>query len=284
MKLVRHGPRGQERYGVLDEHGQVRDLSDALGDSDAASVLGPHGLDRLRSLDRASLPIVEGEPRLGPCVATVGKIIGVGLNYRQHAIESGMAAPSEPVLFSKAVTALSGPFDDVVIPANAEKTDWEVELAVVIGQRADNVAESEALDYVAGYAIMNDISERAFQLEGTGQWMKGKSLDGFAPLGPWLVTADEISDPQSLRLWLSVNDQLVQDSTTADMLFPVRHLVSYISRYMTLVPGDVIATGTPQGVGMGQKPPRYLKDGDVMRLGVEGLGEQRQRVVVRVGG
>jgi len=209
----------------------------------------------------------------------VGKIIGVGLNYRQHAIESNMSAPAEPVLFTKAVTSLSGPFDDVIIPVNAEKADWEVELAVVIGQPCKNVPESAALDHVAGYAIMNDVSERAFQLDGTGQWLKGKSLDTFAPLGPWLVTADEVPDPQALRLWLSVNDNVVQDSNTSDMLFPVRHLVSYISRYMTLMPGDVIATGTPHGVGMGQQPPRYLDNGDVMRLGVEGLGVQRQRVV-----
>lgn len=278
MKLVRHGPRGQERYGVLDEHGQVRDLSGEFGDSSTAAILRPGALDHLRNVEKSALPVVERETRLGPCIADVGKIIGVGLNYRQHAAESGMAAPAEPVLFSKAVTALSGPFDDVVIPANAEKTDWEVELAVIIGQRAKDVPESSALDYVAGYAIMNDISERSFQLEGTGQWMKGKSLDGFAPLGPWFVTADEVPDPQSLRLWLSVNDQILQDSNTSDMLFSVRHLVSYISRYMTLVPGDVIATGTPQGVGMGQRPPRYLKPGDVMRLGIDGLGEQRQAV------
>lgn len=287
MKLVRYGLRGQERYGILDADGQVRDLpseyvsgNEAAGSSaDGTSILEPRSMDRLRTLDVSSLPLVDGEPRLGPCVAGVGKVIGVGLNYRQHAIESGMAAPAEPVLFTKAVTSISGPFDDVVIPASSQKADWEVELAVVIGQRCKDVPESRALDHVAGYAILNDVSERAYQLEGTGQWLKGKSLDTFAPFGPWLVTTDEVPDPQRLRLWLSVNDEVMQDSNTADMLFPVRHLVSYISRYMTLLPGDVIATGTPQGVGMGQKPARYLREGDVMRLGVEGLGEQWQRVV-----
>lgn len=284
MKLVRYGPRGQERYGVLDVQGGVRDITSEYGSEDrtagaGASILEPRSLDRLRALDVDSLPLVEGEIRLGPCVAGVGKLIGVGLNYRQHAIESGMAAPTEPVLFTKAITSISGPFDDVVIPASSQKTDWEVELAVVIGQPCKNLPESKALDHVAGYAIMNDVSERAYQLEGTGQWLKGKSLDTFAPFGPWLVTTDEIPDPQNLRLWLSVNDEVMQDSNTSDMLFPVSHLVSYISRYMTLLPGDVIATGTPEGVGMGKEPQRYLREGDVMVLGVEGLGEQRQRVV-----
>lgn len=281
MKLIRHGPPGQERHGLIDERGQPRDLTQALSAEESSALLGQRTLDRIRSMDTTLLPLLASEVRFGPCVADVGKIIAVGLNYRQHAAESGMEAPSEPVLFTKAVSALSGPYDDVIIPANAAKTDWEVELAVVIGTRAKNVSEEASLEHIAGYSIMNDVSERAFQLEGTGQWMKGKSLDTFAPLGPWLVTADEVPEPQKLRLWLSVNDEVVQDSNTSDMLFPVRHLISYISRYMTLLPGDVVATGTPQGVGMGQKPPRYLKDGDVMRLGVEGLGEQRQVVVRR---
>lgn len=276
MKLVRYGPRSRERSGVIDNDGRIRDLSERLGPD--GDVLGPEGQERVRNLALASLPVVEGTPRLGPCVARVGKIVGVGLNYRRHALEAGAEVPSEPVLFSKAVTALGGPHDDVTLPAHAVKVDWEVELAVVIGQRANDIAEEDAFDVIAGYSIMNDVSDRALQLEGTGQWLKGKSLDGFAPLGPWLVTPDEIPDPQTLPLWLRVNDHLMQDSSTADMVFPVRHLISYISRHMTLVPGDVIATGTPQGVGMGQQPPRYLNEGDVMHLGIEGLGEQRQVV------
>ncbi|HZJ10144.1 MAG TPA: fumarylacetoacetate hydrolase family protein [Trueperaceae bacterium] len=276
MKLVRHGPSGQEQHGIVDQDGQLRDLS---GRVDAGEdVLDPAMPKRLQGLELASLPVVRSPYRLGPCVAKVGKIIGVGLNYHQHALESGMAAPAEPVLFTKATTALSGPNDDVFLPPYAAKTDWEVELAVIIGRRAKNVPETAAFDYVAGYSTMNDISDRALQLEGTGQWFKGKSLDGFAPLGPWFVTADEVPDPQNLRLWLSVNDEMKQDSSTADMLFPVRHLVSYISRHMTLMPGDIIATGTPQGVGMGHKPPTYLRTGDVMKLSVEGLGVQQQVV------
>lgn len=276
MKLVRYGPVAQERLGIVDEAGKIRDLASELG------ARGPsHLMDLMawvRTLNLESLPSVESSVRLGPCVADVGKVICVGLNYRQHATEAGVPVPDEPVLFSKATSALAGPNDDLSIPQDACKVDWEVELAVVIGRRTKNIAEREAIDHIAGYCIMNDLSERAWQLEGTGQWLKGKSLDGFAPLGPWLVTTDEVPDPQELSLWLSVNGEMMQDSSTRDMVFPVTHLVSYISKYMTLLPGDVIATGTPQGVAMGLKPPRYLRAGDVVRLGIQGLGEQRQLV------
>lgn len=273
MRLVRFGLAGEERLGIVDGAGVVRALPEDLGRDGELSF----GLrDRLNSLDVGGLEPVSEAVRLGPCVGRVGKIVAVGLNYRRHAAEAGAAEPAEPVLFTKATTALCGPYDDVLMPPHARKVDWEVELAVVIGERTKTVSESEALDRVFGYAVMNDVSDRGLQLEGTGQWVKGKSLDTFAPLGPWLVTADEVPDPQDLRLWLKVNGQTMQDASTADMIFPVAHLVSYISRHMTLLPGDVIATGTPHGVGMGLRPPRYLEDGDVLELGIDRLGQQRQ--------
>jgi 2-keto-4-pentenoate hydratase/2-oxohepta-3-ene-1,7-dioic acid hydratase in catechol pathway len=278
MKLVRYGPVGQEKPGLIDGAGALRDLSGRVRDIDGAT-LAPERLAELKAIDPATLPKVPGNPRLGPPVAGVGKIVAVGLNFSDHAAESGMEAPAEPILFMKAVTALSGPNDPVVIPPGAEKTDWEVELAIVIGSRARHVEERNALSYVAGYTICNDVSERAYQFDRLGQWVKGKSYDSFAPLGPWLVTTDEIPDPQSLRMWLEVNGERMQDGSTATMIFGVAHLVSYISRFMTLEPGDVIPTGTPPGVGMGRKPPRFLKPGDVMRLGIDGLGEQRQECV-----
>lgn len=277
MKLLRFGAPGAEKPGILDSAGVLRDLSGVVRDL-AGEVLTKRGIDTLRGIEIEALPVVTSENRLGPCVGQVGKVIGVGLNYRKHAAEAGMALPREPVLFSKAVSAISGPNDALILPPGAKKTDWEVELAVVMGSVAKEVPPERALDHVVGYATVNDLSDRGYQLEGTGQWLKGKSLDGFAPLGPWLATADEVVDPNALGIWLELNNTRVQDSTTADMLFAVEELVSYISQFMTLLPGDVIATGTPEGVGMGRKPPRYLRPGDTMRLGVEGLGIQEQTV------
>lgn len=277
MKLLRYGPQGQEKPGVLDAEGRIRDLSGNVSDLDG-NVLSPERLGALANLDPSSLPLVEGSPRLGPPVASVGKIVAIGLNYADHAKESGMDLPAEPVVFMKAVSALSGPNDPVILPQGSTKSDWEVELAVIVGRKAQYVEEEEALDFVAGYAVMNDVSEREYQLERGGQWVKGKSFDSSAPLGPWLVTRDEVPDPQNLNLWLEVNGHRRQDGNTSTMVFGVAHLVSYLSRFMTLLPGDVITTGTPPGVGLGYKPPVFLKAGDVMRLGVEGLGEQRQEV------
>lgn len=277
MKLLRYGPKGAEKPGLLDNNGRIRDLSDHVTDIDG-SVLAPERLAALGKLDAATLPLVEGSPRLGPPVVGVGKIIAIGLNYSEHVKESAMEMPKEPVMFTKAVTAINGPNDPVIMPKGATKTDWEVELAVVIGRKAQYVEEAHALDYVAGYAVMNDVSERAFQLERGGQWVKGKSFDTSAPFGPWLVTRDEIGNPQKLNLWLEVNGVRRQHGNTETMIFGVAHLISYVSHFMTLLPGDVITTGTPPGVGLGLKPPVYLAAGDVMRLGVEGLGEQRQEV------
>ncbi len=277
MKLLRYGPKGEEKPGLLDETGHIRDLSNQVNEIDG-SILAPERLAALAKMDVDSLPQVEGSPRLGPPVSGIGKIVAIGLNYSEHAKESGMELPSEPVMFSKAVTALNGPNDPVIMPRGSEKTDWEVELAVVMGRKAQYVEEADALGYVAGYAVMNDVSERALQLEHGGQWVKGKSFDTSAPLGPWLVTSDEIPDPQKLNLWLEVNGERRQTGNTSTMIFNVAHLVSYISSVMTLLPGDVITTGTPPGVGLGYNPPIFLKAGDVMRLGVEGLGEQRQEV------
>jgi len=277
MKLLRYGPKGAEKPGLVDKDGRIRDLSNQVSDIDG-SVLAPERLAALAKLDAHTLPLVEGSPRLGPPVAGVGKIIAIGLNYSEHVKESGMEMPTEPVMFTKAVTAINGPNDPVIMPKGATKTDWEVELAVVIGRKAQYVEEAQALDYVAGYAVMNDVSERAFQLERGGQWVKGKSFDTSAPFGPWLVTRDEVPNPQKLNLWLEVNGTRRQNGNTATMIFGVAHLISYVSRFMTLLPGDVITTGTPPGVGLGYKPPVFLKAGDVMRLGVEGLGEQRQEV------
>jgi 2-keto-4-pentenoate hydratase/2-oxohepta-3-ene-1,7-dioic acid hydratase in catechol pathway len=256
----------------------MRDLSDVISEIDG-SVFASETLARLKGIDPADLPLVEGTPRIGPCIASVGKFICIGLNYSDHAAESGMAVPKEPVVFMKATSAIIGPNDDVMIPRDAQKTDWEVELGVVIGREAKYVTEADALSYVGGYCVVNDLSERAFQLEGTGQWVKGKSADTFGPIGPWLVTADEVPDPQNLHLWLEVDGHRFQDGSTRTMVFGVAHLVSYLSRFMSLQPGDIISTGTPPGVGLGQRPPVYLRAGNVMRLGVEGLGQQVQTVV-----
>jgi 2-keto-4-pentenoate hydratase/2-oxohepta-3-ene-1,7-dioic acid hydratase in catechol pathway len=278
MKLIRYGAAGAERPGVVDSNGVIRDLSGAVADV-AGPALLPDSLDRLRSLDLEQLPEVAQPVRLGPCVGRVGKFIGIGLNYSDHAAESGMAVPKEPVVFMKATSSICGANDDVVLPRGSEKLDWEVELGVVIGKEAKYCTEQAALSHVAGYCVINDLSERAYQLEGTGQWVKGKSADTFGPMGPWLVTAEEVPDPQDLNLWLDVDGKRYQDGSTSTMVFGVARLVSYLSRFMSLQPGDVISTGTPPGVGLGQKPPLYLRAGNVMRLGVQGLGEQRQRVV-----
>ena len=278
MKLVRYGRPGKEKPGLIDGAGKLRDLSEVISDIDV-DALGRRPMARLARLKPDSLPAVRGTPRIGPCVAHVGNFIAVGLNYADHAAESGMPVPKEPVLFTKATSCIVGPNDDVVIPKGSQKTDWEVELAVVIGARASYVNESEALDCIAGYCICNDVSEREFQLERSGQWVKGKSAPTFGPLGPWLVTPDEIEDVQKLNMWLDVNGERMQTGSTATMIFPVKQLVSYISHFMILEPGDVITTGTPPGVGSGKKPPRFLKPGDTISLGVDGLGMQTQRVV-----
>ena len=278
MKLLRYGPAGQEKPGLLDAKGRLRDLSGHVPDI-AGEVLLPQGLARLAALDTDTLPLVDGSPRLGPCVAGTGKFICIGLNYSDHAAETGAAVPSEPIVFMKATSAIVGPDDRVEIPRGSEKTDWEVELGVVIGQTAKYVSEQDAMQYVAGYCVVNDLSERAFQIERQGQWTKGKSADTFGPTGPWLVTRDEIPDPQHLPMWLEVNGVRRQNGSTATMVFGVAKLVSYLSQFMSLRPGDIISTGTPPGVGMGMKPPTYLKPGDVVTLGIEGLGEQRQEVV-----
>jgi len=277
MKLLRYGPPGREKPGFLDLRGGIRDLSTVIPDL-SGDALGPDSIDRLRRLDPASLPRVEGPVRIGPCVAGVGKFICIGLNYSDHAAESKMAVPVEPILFMKATSAICGPNDDILIPRGSQKTDWEVELGVIIGTTARYVSESDALSHVAGYCVVNDLSERAFQLEGTGQWVKGKSADTFGPIGPWLVTTDEVPDPQNLELWLEVDGRSYQRSTTKHMIFSVARLVSYISRFMSLHPGDIISTGTPPGIGMGQSPPVYLRPGNHVRLGLHGLGEQSQRV------
>lgn len=278
MKLLRVGPQGHEKPAALDANGILRDLSAHVADIGGAA-LSPASLDALRAVDLATLPELAADSRIGACIGGVGKIICVGLNYSDHAIESGMAIPSEPVLFMKPTSALCGPYDDVEIPRGAEKTDWEVELGIVIGKTAKYVSEADALEHVAGYCVVNDVSERAFQLERGGQWDKGKAHDTFAPLGPWLVTADEVADPQDLSLWLEVDGHRYQDGSTRTMIFGVAHLVSYISQFMSLHPGDVISTGTPPGVGFGQRPQVYLRAGQVMTLGISGLGEQRQRTV-----
>jgi len=278
MKLMRVGPVGQERPALLDAAGKLRDLSAHCPDIEGGTLLSA-ALAALRALDPATLPLLDPSLRVGPCVGGVRKIVCVGLNYADHAVESNMPIPAEPVLFMKPVSCIVGPFDDVEIPRGAEKTDWEVELCVVIGQRAKYVSEAEALGHVAGYCVANDVSERAFQLERGGQWDKGKAHDTFAPIGPWLVTADEIADPQDLTLWLDVDGRRFQNGSTRTMIFGVRQVVSYISQFTTLEPGDLIFTGTPPGVGFGQKPPLYLRPGQTMRLGIQGLGEQQQRTV-----
>ena len=278
MKLLRYGPAGQEKPGLVDRDGKIRDLSGTVRDIDGAA-LAPAALDRLRRLDPATLPLVSGTPRLGPCVGSVGKIVAIGLNYRLHAQEAGMAIPTEPIIFMKALSSISGPNDDVIIPKTSEKTDYEVELGIVIGSTAQYVSLEDARKHIAGYCVINDVSERAFQNERGGQFTKGKSADTFCPMGPWLVTSDEVPDPDALALWTEVNGERRQDSNTADLIFGVDHIVSYVSQFMTLLPGDVIPTGTPSGVGLGFKPPKFLKPGDRVRLSVEGLGEQNQRLV-----
>jgi len=275
MKLLRYGPIGKEKPGLLDADGKIRDLSAHTADL-AGEAVSLAALDTLRGIDPASLPLVEGNPRIGACLATVPNFHCVGLNYVKHAQESNLPIPEEPVLFSKATSCLSGPYDPVIIPKGSEKTDWEVELGIVIGKHAEHVSEADALSYVSGYCLINDVSERAFQIEMGGQWVKGKSAPTFGPIGPWLVTADEVPDPQALRLWLSLDGKVLQDSNTSDMIFGVANIVSYMSRFMALVPGDIISTGTPSGVGLGMKPQRYLKPGEVMELEIEGLGRQRQ--------
>ena len=276
MKLVRFGPRGHEKPGLIGPDGKLRDLS-AHVDDIGWNELSPAGQKRLRALDHGSLPVVRGQPRLGVPFSGISKIVGIGLNYRAHAIEANMPIPGEPVIFMKATTCISGPGDPIIKPADSTKLDWEVELGIVIGRETRRVSEAGALEHVAGYCVFHDVSERAFQLERGGQWDKGKGCDSFGPIGPWLVTRDEIANPQKLRLWLDVNGERMQDSTTADMIFSCAEIVSYVSRFMTLLPGDVICTGTPQGVGIGRG--RFLQVGDRVRLGVEGLGEQEQTVV-----
>ncbi|EWY36805.1 ureidoglycolate lyase [Skermanella stibiiresistens SB22] len=277
MKLLRYGPPGAEKPGILDAEGRIRDLSGVIDDIGPATV-SDASLDRLRALDVTSLPLVEGDPRIGPCVADVSKFLCIGLNYADHAAESNLPVPPEPVMFMKATTAICGPNDTVIIPKNSTKPDWEVELGIVIGKKAQYVEEADALDYVAGYCVINDVSERAFQIERSGQWVKGKSADTFGPIGPWMVTRDEVPDPQKLKLWLEIDGKRYQDGTTETMVYGVRHLVHYCSQFMTLLPGDLISTGTPPGVGMGQKPQVWLQPGNTIRLGIEGLGEQVQKV------
>jgi 2-keto-4-pentenoate hydratase/2-oxohepta-3-ene-1,7-dioic acid hydratase in catechol pathway len=278
MKLLRYGSKGKEKPGLLDKDGKIRDLSATIADVNP-ETLAPAALDKLRKLDPVSLPLVSGTPRLGPCLTQIPKIVCVGLNYTDHAKETGAAIPKEPILFMKATSSLSGPNDDVMLPKGSEKTDWEVELGIVIGSVTRYVGEKEALKHIAGYCVVNDVSERAFQIERGGQWTKGKSADTFCPIGPWLVTADEVKDPGKLDLFCEVNGKRMQNGTTANLIFGVAHIVSYISHFMTLMPGDVIPTGTPAGVGLGMKPPLFLKAGDTMRLGISGLGEQQQKVV-----
>lgn len=276
MKFLRYGSKGAEKPGMMDQTGRIRDLSGHVSDL-AGDILGR--LEDLAAIDPNELPVVEGPVRIGPCVGQVGKFICIGLNYSDHAAEAGMPAPEEPILFMKATSAICGPDDDVIIPKGSQKTDWEVELGVVIGQEARHVSEDTALGHVAGYCVVNDVSERSFQLERGGQWVKGKSADTFGPIGPWLVTRDEVPNPQALSMWLEVDGHRFQEGSTQTMVFGVANLVSYISQFMSLQPGDIISTGTPPGVGLGQRPQVFLRAGQVMRLGIEGLGEQRQRTV-----
>ena len=276
MKLVRYGETGAEKPGAIDADGRLRDLSGVIRDL-AGGVLGD--LETLAALDLSSLPVVEGNPRLGPCVGGTGKFMCIGLNYSDHAAEAGMKVPSEPVLFMKATSAICGPNDPIIIPRGSTKTDWEVELGVVIGKPGKYIDEADAMNHVAGFCVINDVSERDFQIKHEGQWTKGKSCDNFGQTGPWLVTPDEVADVQNLAMWLEVNGERMQDGSTATMVYGVAHIVSYLSRFFTLHPGDIISTGTPPGVGMGMNPPRYLEPGDVVRLGIEGLGEQLQEAI-----
>jgi 2-keto-4-pentenoate hydratase/2-oxohepta-3-ene-1,7-dioic acid hydratase in catechol pathway len=283
VKLFRYGLEGKEKPGILGRDGSLRDLTSVVADI-AEDWLLPTTLQRIRDLDPQSLPVIEGQQRIGACVGRPSKFVCIGLNYLEHAAESGMTAPTEPVVFMKATSAVCGPEDAVILPRGSHRTDWEVELGIVIGKPGKYILESEALSYVAGYCVVNDISERAWQLEGTGQWVKGKSADTFGPIGPWLVTTDEVPDPQGLNLWLEVDGHRYQDGSTRTMIFGVQFLVSYISRFMSLQPGDIISTGTPAGVGSGQKPPVYLRAGNCIRLGIGGLGEQMHLVVTECNG
>lgn len=278
MKLLRHGASGAERPGLLDAEGNIRDLTGHLADL-AGDALSDASLSRLAAIDPSSLPLVDKSTRIGPCIGNVGKFICIGLNYSDHAAETGATVPPEPIVFMKATSAICGPNDDVRIPRGSQKTDWEVELGVVIGKAAKHVSEADALSHVAGYCVVNDVSERAYQSERSGQWTKGKSCDTFGPIGPWLVTRDEVADPQSLAMKLSVNGKTMQDGSSRTMVYQVAFLISYLSQFMSLLPGDIIATGTPPGVGMGMKPPRYLRDGDLVELSIAGLGSQKQRFV-----
>jgi 2,4-diketo-3-deoxy-L-fuconate hydrolase len=277
MKLLRYGPRGREKPALLDTGGNIRDLSEVIRDL-AGEALAPASLERLAALDTSKLPIVPPDVRLGPCVGVVGKFICIGLNYSDHAIESNLPVPAEPVVFGKWVSAIVGPNDDIEIPRGSRKTDWEVELGVVIGRSGRYIAEADALAHVAGYCIVNDVSEREYQLERGGTWDKGKGCDTFGPIGPWLVTRDEVPDPHALRMWLEVDGKRYQDGNSANMIFRIPHLISYLSGMMSLHPGDIISTGTPAGVGHGQQPARYLRPGNIVRLGIDRLGEQQQHV------
>ncbi len=278
MKLLRYGPKGKEKPGLLDKDGKIRDLSRVVADI-TGDAISPKGLARLRKIKPESLPLVKGNPRIGACIANPQKFVAIGLNYSDHAAESGLTVPPEPIIFTKHTSCLSGPNDDVTIPPKSKKSDWEVELGVIIGTRAKNIPRKGALAHVAGYCTINDLSEREFQIERSGQWTKGKCYDTFGPVGPWLVTADEVKDPQKLGLWLELNGKRVQNGSTATMVYGVEFIVAYLSQFFTLLPGDIITTGTPPGVGMGMKPQRFLKPGDKMRLGIDGLGEQNQVVV-----
>jgi len=278
MKLLRYGPAGAEKPGVLDADGAIRDLSGAIADISGDALL-PDSIEKLKAIDPASLPKVDGSPRIGACVGNVGKFMCIGLNYSDHAAETGGEVPSEPILFMKANSAIQGPNDDVIIPRDSEQTDWEVELGFVIGKGGKYINEADAMSHVAGYCVVNDVSERNFQIRMEGQWTKGKSCDTFGPLGPWLVTADEVADPQALGLWTEVNGHRYQNGNTNTMVYGVQYLISYLSKFMSLQPGDVVATGTPPGVGMGQKPRVFLKPGDTVRLGVDGMGVQEQKMV-----
>ena len=278
MKLLRHGPRGQEKPGLLDSEGMIRDLSEHIEDIKGTTIT-PESLKKLNSIDFGSLPVVDASVRLGACVGAIGKFMCIGLNYTDHAEETGHPIPEEPILFAKFNSAICGPNDEIIMPRGSTKLDWEVELGVVIGKDGKYISEEDALEYVAGYCVVNDVSERNFQLEGTGQWVKGKACDNFGPTGPWLVTSDEVGDPQNLNVWLEVNGNRYQDGNTSTMIFTVAHIVSYLSKLFTLYPGDLISTGTPPGVGAGMNPPVYLNIGDRVRLGIEGLGQQNQVVV-----
>ena len=278
MKLLRFGYSGEEKPGIIDENGKIRDLSDVIDDIDG-NTISPESLDKLKSLELSSLPEVTGNPRIGPCVNKVGKFLCIGLNFSDHAAETGLEPPEEPILFSKATSAIIGPNDNVEIPRTSTATDWEVELGIIIGKKAKYISEAEAKNYIAGYCVVNDVSERDFQIKRSGQWTKGKSCDTFGPIGPYLVTTDEIEDVQNLSMYLDVNGKRMQTGSTKTMIFSAYHIVHYLSQFMTLFPGDVIATGTPPGVGMGMQPPVYLKPGDVMKLGIDKLGDQEQKCV-----